>query len=59
MAKAVDIKVKLEIEPIVKLFCEKYNCINNLIITKGFYNCNLKYVKINKEGECNHKKEGG
>lgn len=58
MAKGrVEIKVKLDIEPVVKLCCEKYNCINNLMATKGFYNCNLKHVTINQNGECKHKEE--
>lgn len=52
----VEIKVSLDIECVVKLCCERYTCINNLMATKGFHSCNLKHLTINQNGECPHER---
>jgi len=43
-----DLKITMEIEPVVKLECMRFNCKFNY--PRG--NCNLKYVHINKNGVC-------
>ena len=47
MAKRGNIKIKFELEPLVKLACTAPRCRYN---TKGY--CALKYVLINEAGEC-------
>ena len=47
MAKMEDIKIKFELEPLVKLACAAPRCRYH---TKGY--CALKYVLINEAGEC-------
>lgn len=43
--------IKLEIEPIVKLGCINYKCVNHLN-REGFACCNLKHVTIVSDGKC-------
>lgn len=47
-----DSYIKLEIEPIVKLWCLCTNCKHNLYLL-GEMACNLKHVEISEDARCN------
>ena len=49
MAKLQDLKIKYEIEPIVKLTCMS-QCKNRL---RNSFSCNLKRLTISTNGKCN------
>jgi hypothetical protein len=51
MAKFGDIKITVDFDPIVKLKCINSDCIHHLF-ELGYARCNLKYININDEGEC-------
>ena len=51
-----EFNIKFEIEPIVKLGCVNYKCINHLN-SRGFACCNLKYITIGQDGKCNDFRE--
>lgn len=46
-----NVKLELDIEPIVKLECLNRSCIN-ILLKKGYFKCNLKYVQIGDTGKC-------
>ena len=50
MASA-DLKIIVDIEPIVKIDCIAKKCKHNLY-KKGFMCCNLKYVEIDERAQC-------
>lgn len=51
MAKLGNVNISFEIEPIMKVKCLKDDCIHNLY-NRGYAACNLKYIDINPDGEC-------
>ena len=46
-----NIKITADIEPIVKLGCIKFDCVNNLH-NSGYDCCNLKHICIDENGRC-------
>jgi len=51
MARMTDIKLTLDIEPVVKLFCHNANCRFSLL-REGWFCCGLKYIRIGEDGRC-------
>lgn len=51
MAALGNLKVLLEMEPIVKLLCEETGCVHNLAV-EGMFACNLKHLTIVDGGVC-------
>ena len=47
-------KITFETEPFVKLDCIQMDCLHNLANNgrSGTACCNLKYISINKDGNC-------
>lgn len=50
--KPSNIKIDIEIEPVVKLSCMDNNCRFKIF---GSFSCNFKHVRIGKNGECLNK----
>ena len=46
------ITIGIKIEDITKLSCFNVACQFNLYKDYGYYNCNLKYVELDEDGEC-------
>jgi len=48
-----DIKITVEVEPIVKLYCNAVECRFNLYNGSPNLNvCNLKYILLGETGKC-------
>jgi hypothetical protein len=59
---ALDAKIIVEIEPVVKLYCGNFGCKFNLVDNthSGYFCCKLKFIEIGEGGVCldQEKKEG-
>jgi len=51
MARMTDIKLTLDIEPVVKLSCANTDCRFSLL-REGWLCCGLKYIGIDENGRC-------